>query len=124
VAVVILLAVLAAGIWACVRPQKAAVVTGNLTVREVAEIKRVVWKDVRRRVLPSFSWASIKALPANAKWYFKQELRSIDASRSGHIYVTISGPGDPEIFERDRYEVVSGTNGWKAYRRHDTYDFF
>ena len=110
----ILLGVVGGVLWTSARGQKAIVVYGDLSPREVAEINGVVKANMRKQVWPKFSWATIKALPANVKWYFRHDVRSIALVATEHAYVAISKPKDDEMSTRDIYEVIKGTNGWKV----------
>jgi hypothetical protein len=123
--ILVVLVFLAAGFWAFSRPQKVIVVKGDVSAQEVAEIKRAVRRDMARMILPNWSWASIKAFPSQAKWYFRKHLESIEATRPGHAYVLITDPSEqPQLTMRYRYEVIKGTNGWKAYQRIDILDIY
>jgi hypothetical protein len=85
------LAVLAGICWQFTRPVKAIPVHGNLSAKDVADIRRVVEQDMRRRILTDFSWKSLKALPANARNYFKYKITEIntDGPKRGNALAVV-----------------------------------
>lgn len=118
-AVAILLVVLTAGVLTFSRPEKAIVITGNVSVQDAAEIKQAVRKAMRRRVFPYTSWPNIRAFPTRAISYLRQDVRAITIITPDYSSVVVAKSSSTNIASIDRYGVTKDTNGWTAFRTHD-----
>jgi hypothetical protein len=107
------LAVLAGMLWTSPRKPK-PVVLGNPSSQDLAAIEAAVRKDMRQRILPVFSWAGIKALPANFKAYRQYNIAEVELLGSSIAKVKVSkstNPSEPRwVCE---YELSPDATGWK-----------
>jgi hypothetical protein len=113
--VIILLGVLAAAAWIFLRPNSAAVIKGNLPPRDAAAIRSLVKKDMAKRLLPDYSWASVKGLLPNLRAYFKYNIVEIDSHGPDEAAVRV---GDGRTVEASKhlcdYLLVKDTDGWSV----------
>ncbi len=108
------LAVLAAGVCVFLWPHSTIVVKGYLSPQELAAVKSLVKKDMAKRLLPKFSWADAKALPANLRAYFKYNIVEIDTQILTQTDVKV---GDGATIESSKhvceYILLKDANGWR-----------
>jgi hypothetical protein len=121
------------------RPDPVITVKGDLSDKDVAEIKRIVNRERLRRVFPGFSWANIKQLPGAIRDYPKGQIdfikvqspgpidgivfnpaksnQGIDFSSAGRIHGFASSKTlpAPSLSRQDTlYFIEKGTNGWRV----------
>lgn len=94
------------------------VVYGNLSAKDVAEIKSAVRRELWREAFPNFSWATVKELPRSVRRALKAHVIRITAwpqNATPGASVRIADPYGPERlgFGRSRVlGVTNGPNGW------------
>jgi hypothetical protein len=112
-----IVAVVVAGICLLpMRPAKAIPVNGNLSAQDITDIKRFLKRDLRRKILPDFSWRSFKGLPAAARNYFKYEILEIDASTDPNetvLFVKLTFHRSASKPEFSYYQMTKSTNRWR-----------
>jgi hypothetical protein len=112
---IVLLAGIAVGFWASLRPRRPVVVQGNLSPQDVANIKSVVSKDMSARIFPRFSLRSVGRLMANLKAYRNNDIMRILLVNPNPAIVLVD-VGDftkPEETRRNWEYALTRTNkGW------------
>ena len=113
--VIVLLGVLAAAAWIFLRPNRTVVIKGYLPLQDVAAIKSLVKKDMAKRLLPDYSWASLKGLLPNLRAYFKYNIVEIDSPGTGDTRVEV-GDGRTVAASKHLCEYLLGkdANGWSV----------
>ncbi len=108
-----LLLVFAAVVWFNTGSEPAIIVKGNLSAKDVAEIKRIARHKLRHDIFPEFSWKNVKTLPDKIKDYSHFKLYSIQPAGKGFISVCVLKHfSSVETFERV-YEFTNNiANGW------------
>lgn len=112
-----LLIVLAAAWWGFGRREKPITVRGNISAQDITEIKDVVRRDLRQDILPEFSLAAIKAMPANLKTYLRYQILEIDAdTNGGHATVSVwlTPPRTNVEFDRAIYFMGKESGRWRT----------
>jgi hypothetical protein len=113
--VIVLLGVLAAG-WLCLRPGNTVVIKGNLPPQDIAAVKSLVKKDMAKRLLPDYSWASFKALVPDIRAYFRYNIVEINSPGLGVAMVKV---GDGRTVGTSKhvceYQLIENTNSWAVH---------
>lgn len=108
----ILLLVSAGIVWFNTGSETPIVVKGDLSAKDVAEIKRVVRHHIRQFIFTDFSWKSVKALPGNIKSYSHLKFTNIELSSNGLVKVSLEKLLNPKQSGNPYYQLTKGTNGW------------
>lgn len=85
----ILLVIVTSALWISVARRPHVVIHGNPSPADLAAVKSAVLKDMRKRVFPSFSWASFKSLFANITAYMRYDIIEIDIYGRGGAHVVV-----------------------------------
>ena len=67
----------------CFLPSSEPQVVGAVSPNDLAEIKRVISREIWRGTFPDHSWATIKRLPGNIINRYPEHILRIDADQSG-----------------------------------------
>jgi hypothetical protein len=96
---------------------KQIIVVGNLSAQDLAEIKTVVRAEMRHRILPDFSWSSIKSLPASTMDFFQNRIQTIivTADSKASVWFTPQHDEGFNALNLEAYELEKGTNGWRLH---------
>jgi hypothetical protein len=100
------------------------VVHGDLSEKDVAQIKSAVKRELWKEAVPNFSWATLKALPRSVRWALKVRLRSISGpstvNGTTEARVGLEGPNKPGgliLISPHGFIVTNGPNGWAVSRK-------
>lgn len=74
---------LAGAVWFNGGGEQPVEIKGDLSAKDVADIKGVVRRELRRRILPGFSMQNIKELPTTVKNFSRLRIRSIQLFTTG-----------------------------------------
>jgi len=86
-------------------------VSGDLPAKDVASILRLVRADLRREILPDFSWVSVKDLPNTIRSYRSERVYGIDVVTNGTVWVrTVADSSESYGSE---YFLRRGRDGWQ-----------
>jgi hypothetical protein len=77
----------------------------------LAEIKRAVRSELRKEILPDFSWRSVKSMPSGAVRYFQRRINVVVVE--GNTNLAFVGFGNAER-PFDSFHLTRGTNGWRV----------
>lgn len=110
---IVALVLLVAGgvIWFVARREEQIEVRGNLSAKDLAEIKSAVKSELRQEILPDFSWSSIKSMPTATSRYFQNRIRVVAVLDNTNSVIV--GFGNPQRLS-DSFELMRGTNGWSV----------
>ena len=113
--VMILLGVSAAVAWMFVRPKDTVVIKGYLPPQDVAAIKSLVKKDMARRLLPDYSWASFKSLVPDIRAYFRYNILEINSWETSDTRVEV-GDGATAASSKHvcEYLLRKDAKGWSV----------
>ena len=111
-------------LWFALHRDEKIVVEGNLSATDLAEIKRLVRSEMRRRVFPDFSWASVKALPASSLTYLQSQVLFIYAPANDPVLVAIAKSRRPDAsgnFPSDNLSLMKDADGWRILNESNTF---
>jgi hypothetical protein len=112
----------------CFIPRSEPQVIGAVSPRDLAEIKRVIHREIWRGTLPDWSWNNIKYLPENIMDRLPEHVVRIEVGLGGSARATISMGKTKltEVLRAPDYDVYLrkdangwSTNGWKIRRTLD-----
>jgi len=109
--VAMVLLVAGGAIWFIAGHEERIAVRGNLSARDLAEIKRAVRSELRKEILPDFSWRSIKSVPSEASKYLQRRIKVV--VQAGDTNAVFVGFGNSER-PFDSFSLIRGTNGWRV----------
>jgi hypothetical protein len=120
VVVIIVLALLGVGLAVFLVTRDSGppvVVHGNVSAKDVAQIKSAVRRELWRDAFPNFSWATIKALPRSMRRVQKVRIVRISGLtlfNGTHLAnVRIEEPHEEGRFQPPYdYDFTNGPNGW------------
>ena len=94
------------------------VIGGDLSAKDLTEIKRTVHRELRREAFPDLSWDSVKRLPGGLRFLAGVNIRAVEIrySDSSYVRVWIGRSRDPEESLRLTIPLERGTNGWMVIR--------
>jgi len=87
-------------------------IKGNIPQEDVAAVDRFLRKRMASTLLPDYSLASFRELPARISYRLHFRIYEIDASDSNSARVLIPWPG-PLTKAIARVQLVKSTNGWQ-----------
>ncbi|EEF58819.1 hypothetical protein Cflav_PD1992 [Pedosphaera parvula Ellin514] len=100
-------------IWFGTHREEKMEVRGNLSAEDLAGIKNAVRSELRREILPDFSLASVKELPATTLRRLQSKILLVEVQNSTNtVIVRIKSSHDP----MESFSVINGTNGWHVQR--------
>lgn len=109
--------VLGALIWAINKREPRITILGNLTSKDIAEIKNLVQGDWRKQLGRKISKYGIKSVPGALKGYVSYHICSIDAQSASGLGLVIAGlakEGDVATNARISVLLQSGPTGWQV----------
>jgi hypothetical protein len=109
------------------RREEKTVVHVNLSATEVAEIKSLVRTEMRRRLLPGFSWHNIIRMPAALSKELQCDILAISPNTTNFITVAVGKPvpGEPDKMTDGGYFFLEkDTNGWHLDRTAGYPDYY
>ncbi len=98
-------------------PQSPPKVFGVLAREDVAEITRIVRREMRRDVFHSLSFGSVQELPAILRRYCSDRILSIHAGTNGTVEVMTGVIRGPLNGGGSTYELKRGPKGWEITGR-------
>src|SRR5947209_2385221 len=113
--VALVLLILGGSIWFATRREEKIEIIGNVSAKDLAEIKSIVRAERRRSVFPSFSWQTIVDLPTAAFKELRYRITVIDCYKANTVVVTIGQPPLKPHEVRtmvDSYFLMKTSNGW------------
>lgn len=126
VAGVVVLLLAGAALWCRSDAQKNATVSvppirviGKLPAQDVAEIKRLVRREIWRGILPRFDWWSIRNLPAAVRYRASQRIFGITVRPDGTVGAWAGHKVRDLFFGQWTYSyeysylLKKGTRGWQ-----------
>ena len=96
--------------WPLPRPE----VIGNLPDKDVNEITAVVRHELRKEVLPRFSWESVRELPSSIRRYRRSPILSITVHTDGTVEVMTGKVYGPLNGSGRIYQLKRGAKGWEV----------
>jgi hypothetical protein len=112
--VLIPLAVLAAVFLPAAGDRNPIVVRGHPSPQDVAEIRKLVKKDMRGRIFPNLSTASFKGLSANVSAYLKYHIVEINTLGPSSAMVMVGDSTNVTASKRIcGYSLIKDSNEWK-----------
>jgi hypothetical protein len=110
---VTLLVILAAAGWKLTRPRLPIAISGNFSPADVEQITAAVRHNLRKDIMPDFSWASFKRLPADLKFNLQYEISSIHEDSVMGVMVEIKG-SHKSAYAEIACLMIRGTKGWEV----------
>jgi hypothetical protein len=99
-------------LWFATRREVPIEVQGNLSSKDVAAIKRVVRREMRRQVFPNFSWPTFKQLPKAVKKFSALRIKYISTKGNRVVAIVVTEEAG-RVSMDDSFTLKKGTNGWQ-----------
>jgi hypothetical protein len=118
---VIFLLLLGATVMFCLLPVARPQVIGEVSPKDLVEIRRVISHEIWRGTLPDYSWHSFKHLPGTINARISNHLQRIEAYPGGIVRTTISTGKHRETTQLRPayYDLIlrNGPKGWEIVQQ-------
>lgn len=94
-----------------VHPAQCAKVVGNISAKDLAEVKSFARNQIWSGTFPNFSWKSIKGLPPAVNLRLHMRLVRIEMKNNETVEVIIAVP--KSVWRNISYTVKKGSKGWE-----------
>ena len=94
-------------------------VFGNLSAKDVEQIKRAVKRELWKEAFPNFSGATFRTLPRSIGRALRARVVDVEGGRTNEAFVTMADPYNPEQYGVGKWHelfITNGPDGW-AYSR-------
>jgi hypothetical protein len=87
-------------------------VYGNVSPKDVSEIKSVLHHNLRVSLFPEFTWANAKRLPGSIRIYTGQQIQAVSALPDGGVEVNVRYRREGKGPRAEIYRMAKTSNGW------------
>jgi hypothetical protein len=108
----VLLIVFSDILWLSMRPEPPIEVYGNLSTKEIVQIKSATRREMRHDLFPDFSWLSVKGLPGAIMEFSRRRILAIELGPNGKVIVVSQRAKEGATINEELYLVTSNQNGW------------